>query len=167
MGNRYHCDTDSSPIREWERMRNASALQNAHCLIKEWLRYSARQWYYQFMPNPIDQTYLPAQMRDRLHDYLPDRPHIIVRSLDARHKRCPAWQASHYEVAAFYYSTKGNQLAELEAALAALPGVCLTTIIDGHGQIDIAWPVRHQSPSTLRAQVLALVAMRPTCEHLT
>ena len=115
----------------------------------------------------------PAQLRDRLKITLPQDirsgPVMVhMEPKDKEHRKCAAWAADHYEVAAFYASMGPSEdflYARLEEALRELPETYLTTQLQGHGDYDRPgmtlsnpdWPVRYPQGNTLRQQVRALM----------
>jgi hypothetical protein len=78
---------------------------------------------------------------------------VVPRTKDE--KRCPAYDADHYEIAA-YYTSVGHELLSLEIALHRLPEVYRTVVIRAGYGIDPSWPVRYRCVSDLRSQVRAL-----------
>ena len=105
----------------------------------------------------------PADLRDRLRYKLPDCPMVRVEPKDSDHRRCAAWAADHYEVAAYYAESGPSQLYDaLEEALGELPETYLTTQLKGNfpepGTTirDAGWPVRYRD-NMLRVQVRALM----------
>jgi hypothetical protein len=116
---------------------------------------------------------LPAELARGLQYALPanqalatDRPVVKVRPRDADGRRSAAWCADHYEITAFYHVMDQGSLDVLEPALAAYPGVYLTSQIIGDGNLrggtaEISnpdWPpLRDRSPGFLRPQVRALI----------
>jgi hypothetical protein len=112
----------------------------------------------------------PCQLRDQLKDELPDirgRGSVKVTPRDRDGRRCAAWDAEFYEVAAYYVAT-GTSLDRLEAALRARIGTVRTTQITGNpAQIrDADWPgfARRRDRQSLRLQVLAMIADMPATE---
>lgn len=104
----------------------------------------------------------PARLRDQLRYLVDDAGYVQVTPRDKDGRRCAAWDAEWYEVAAFYMYT-GTPLDPLEEKLRALPGVCRTTQVQAEGQArDPDWPgfARRYNPgyNPLRPQVLALIA---------
>jgi hypothetical protein len=114
----------------------------------------------------------PAQLRDELKYSLPGiRLHggyVQVTPQDREGRRCAAWEAEWYEIAA-YYIEMGRPLDELEAALKAWPGVIRTTQVTGYpAQVrDADWPgfTRRRGTDDLRPQVLAHVGDPQTGEQ--
>lgn len=112
----------------------------------------------------------PSQLRDQLKDELPDirgRGRVEVTPRDRDGRRCAAWDAEFYEVAA-YYVAMGTSLDRLEAALQARIGTVRTTQITGNpAEIrDADWPgfARRCDRQSLRPQVLAMIADMPATE---
>jgi hypothetical protein len=112
---------------------------------------------------------LPAELRNRLQAELPRWPGhsaaVRVTPRDRRERRCPAYDADHYEVHAFYTTAALDALAVLETALRAVPGVYLTTrVMPGAGGnifSNPAWPdalgITRRDRNDLRPQVIALI----------
>jgi hypothetical protein len=115
----------------------------------------------------------PAQLRDRLKITLPQdiRSGPVMVHMEPKnkeHRKCAAWAADHYEVAAFYASMGPSEdflYARLEKALRDLLETYPTTQLQGHGDYDRPgmtlsnpdWPVRYPQDNTLRQQVRALM----------
>ena len=117
---------------------------------------------------------LPAQLRDRLQRLLPrytGYPAVVrVIPLNAKHKRCAAYEADHYQVQAYTYTYNRDHLNDLEAALKAEPGVYATTQVhtlrDATGTLvnvftNPDWPpplgIARRDRNSLRPQVMALI----------
>jgi hypothetical protein len=72
---------------------------------------------------------MPADLKHRLADPLPSQEYGVRRVVrvaprDSRERGCAAYEADHYEVQAYYYTTtSADALNVLEAALKAVPGV--------------------------------------------
>jgi hypothetical protein len=111
----------------------------------------------------------PAELRDRLQAELPRQPGatlgVRVTPRDRRERRCPAYDADHYEVHAFYTTANLDALTVLETALRAVPGVYLTTRVQpglgGNIFSNPAWPdalgIARRDRNDLRPQVIALI----------
>lgn len=112
----------------------------------------------------------PAELVRKLQGSLPRETAggmlcVRVTPRDRDQRRCAAYDADHYEVQAFYTTMSPALLGELEAALAEVPGVYLTTQVCGAGDrntvINPAWPAalgeRRRAFHDLRPQVLALI----------
>ncbi len=108
----------------------------------------------------------PARLRDQLAAELgiAGRGAVTVTPQDRKGRRCPAYDAAWYEIAA-YYTDMGPPLDELEAALRARPGTVRTTQVTGNpAEIrDADWPGfgSRRDRRRLRPQVLALLADAP------
>jgi hypothetical protein len=116
----------------------------------------------------------PAELAYRLRGSLPKNPsgasihNVLVTPRDADERKCAAWCADHYEVSAYYMATDLAGWERLEEALAAVPGVYLTTRVIGSGTgqhggwvSNPAWPPRlgtkRRDLRHLRPQVIALI----------
>ena len=119
----------------------------------------------------------PGECRHRLEVSLPRdggfSATVRVTPRDRRERKCPAYDADHYEVQAFYTRASTDLLDQLEDALKAVPGVYVTTqvrrtsdsVLAGNVFTNPAWPgsARHRPRGRhdLRPQVLALVRDEP------
>lgn len=112
----------------------------------------------------------PADLEDRLECSLPHgsgcRAAVHVTPRDEQHRKCAVWQADHHEISAHYSVMNPDLLGPLEEALQAVPGVYLTTRIQGlHSEgVKISnpdWPAKlgtsRRGRGELRPQVLALI----------
>ena len=116
---------------------------------------------------------LPATMRDRLRDALPryggGQAVIMVTPRSRDERRCPAYDAHHYEVHAYYTTLSADALPALEQALRETPGVYATTQVcpvPGTAAAENTfsnpdWPpalgVARRDRHRLRPQVIALI----------
>lgn len=95
----------------------------------------------------------PARLRDQLLDELPGirgAGSVTVTPRDRDGRRCPAYEAAFYEVAAFYVSM-GTSLDVLEAALSAQPGTVRTTQVSGRAVSGPATPTGPGSAAAVTA----------------
>lgn len=100
-----------------------------------------------------------------------------VTPRDQHERQCPAYDAEHYEVHAFYTTTGADSLDVLEEALRAVPGVYATTqvrrtsdsVLAGNMFTNPAWPAplgaARRGRHDLRPQVLALIRDKPPGSH--
>src|SRR5690242_5468234 len=120
---------------------------------------------------PTHRTGLPAELTRRLEDLLPwqhgaCRPVVHVTPRDRAERKCPAYEADHYEVRAFYTTSDADSLDLLEEALREVPGVYVATQVrrvGGHNEVtNSEWPAAAGSARRgfhdLRPQVIALIA---------
>jgi hypothetical protein len=89
---------------------------------------------------------------------------VRVTPRDRAERRCPVYDADHYEVQAYYTSFDPGLLDQLEKTLRELPGVYLTTQVRGRGRNEVTnpeWPaalgLSRRGFHELRPQVLALI----------
>lgn len=89
---------------------------------------------------------------------------VRVTPRDQAQRKCAAYEADHYELQAFYTTMSPDPLDRLEAALAGMPGVYMTTQVRGTGHnvvINPDWPAalgeHRRGFQDLRPQVLALI----------
>lgn len=115
----------------------------------------------------------PSELRRQLEGALPNGTccpaTVRVTARDCAERRCPAWDAEHYEVMAYYTTTDPASLDRLEMALRELPGVYLTTqvrraddrVTSPNAFTNPDWPVplgtKRRDRDRLRPQVLALI----------
>lgn len=120
---------------------------------------------------PTYRTVLPAELRHQLEDLLPRqhgvcRPVVQVTPRDRGGRKCPAYEADHYEVRAFYTTTDADSLDLLEKALREMPGVYVATQVRrvrGRNEVtNSEWPAAagtvRRGFHDLRPQVIALIA---------
>lgn len=114
---------------------------------------------------------LPSELRRRLEYTLPRQrgysdAAVQITPRDRNERRCAVYAADHYEVNAFYTSSEPGSLDALEAALAAVPGVYLTTrVLPSAPFVNMftnpAWPAAlgtaRRDRNSLRTQVIALM----------
>lgn len=112
----------------------------------------------------------PADLAKNLQGALPRETAwgalcVRVTPRDHAQRKCAAYEADHYELAAFYTTMSPDPLDQLETALAEVPGVYVTTQVRGEKDrntvINPMWPdalgVRRRGFHDLRPQVLALI----------
>jgi hypothetical protein len=112
----------------------------------------------------------PSDLKNQLQHSLP-RPHeagwltVRVTPRDRAERKCPAYEAHHYEIQAYYATTDPDALDLLEKALRELPGVFATTQVRGRERNEVTnpnWPMRlgtrRRGLHMLRPQVMALIA---------
>lgn len=99
---------------------------------------------------------MPAELRRELPHKLPGDARVTITPRDDAEKRCSAWQATHYEVAAYYVAME-TDLLPLYQALHAMPEVYLLTYA-GLGRLpEPEWPVRYRDANAeFRPMVRAL-----------
>jgi hypothetical protein len=116
---------------------------------------------------------LPAEVRHRLRSALPRNeghsPVVKVTCRDHDERQCPAYDADHYEVQAYYTVVNAGSLTALEEALKATPGVYATTrvcpaddrVTSPNAFSNPEWPAAlgtaRRDRDTLRPQVIALM----------
>lgn len=116
---------------------------------------------------------MPAELKHRLESTLPryagHSPAVKVTSRDRHERTCPAYDADHYEVQAYYTVLSADALTALEAALQAAPGVYATTqvrrtsdsVLAGNMFTNPEWPpalgTARRGRHALRPQVIALM----------
>lgn len=98
---------------------------------------------------------LPSELRDRLRWRLPHFPAVQVIPRDTNERRCPAYEADHLEVVAYYTDATCSR-ESLEVALAATPGIYATIQVSGRYRIPDGWPISYRNQGTFRPQVRAL-----------
>lgn len=99
---------------------------------------------------------LPNELADHLSARLPDDPHVQITPRDVYEKRCAAYAADHYEIAAYYISI-GHELLSLYVALVRLPEVYLLTYAGTGRQVEPEWPINYRDKNdSFRPQVRAL-----------
>lgn len=125
----------------------------------------------------VDKLPYPADLERTLCHRLPQQnggtPVVHVSPRDRDHRQCAVWKADHYEIAAFYHDTDRKFLGPLEEALQQVPGVYMTTQIQGHGgfpggpepTVTVSnpdWPptrgTARRDRHDLRPQVIALMS---------
>lgn len=111
----------------------------------------------------------PTELRHRMERDLPrsdGHPAAVkVTPRDRAERKCPAYDADHYEVQAYYTTMRLGLLEVLEDAVRATPGVYLTTQVwptpGGPHFTCKAWPAplgsARRDRDLLRAQVIALI----------
>lgn len=112
----------------------------------------------------------PAELVRKLQGILPRQAawgmlYVRVTPRDLHQRKCAAYEAEHYELQAFYTTMSPNSLDRLEAAVAELPGVYVTTQVRGEKDrntvMNPVWPAalgeRRRGFHDLRPQVLALI----------
>ncbi|MEU4828791.1 hypothetical protein AB0H37_43710 [Actinomadura sp. NPDC023710] len=111
----------------------------------------------------------PSQLKRQLQDSLPRQhgtysPVVSVTPRDRAERKCPVYDADHYEVQAYYTTTDADSLDLLEQALREMPGVYVTTQVRGRGRNEVTNPdfpnrlgASRRGLHDLRPQVIALI----------
>lgn len=112
---------------------------------------------------------LPSELKRQLQGLLPCQhgtypPVLRVTARDRAERKCPVYDADHYEVQAYYTTTDSDSLDLLEKAFRELPGVYATTQVRGRGHNEVTNPdfptrlgVSRRGLHQLRPQVIALI----------
>ena len=83
----------------------------------------------------------PSDVKRKLEQLLPrlgsSTLTVKVTPRDRAERKCPVWDADHYEVHAYYTTTSPDVLDQLEKAISELPGVYLTTQVRGSSGSNI------------------------------
>lgn len=109
----------------------------------------------------------PSELKRQLEGSLPRQygtysPVVRVTPRDRAERKCPVYDADHYEVQAYYATTDSDSLDLLEQALHELPGVYVTTQVRGRNEVtNPDFPARlgasRRGLHELRPQVIALI----------
>jgi hypothetical protein len=111
----------------------------------------------------------PSELKRRLECTLPRHQGcslgVRVTPRDRAERKCPVYEADHYEVQVYYSSLDPALLDQLEKALRDLPGVYRTTQVLGtRGRNEVTnpeWPaalgLTRRGFHEMRPQVLALI----------
>jgi hypothetical protein len=98
----------------------------------------------------------PGDIKALVSLQIPGYPTIDVIPRDKDQKRCAAYEATHWEVIA-YYTDLGHDLDELAAIFGGMWAVSMTMVYKRPGDIPRWWPIHYRSTYLWRPQVRCLM----------